>query len=429
MAIPGGPKPSGPTSVQPPVGTPEGSKTDGVESDKAGLFGNKTVKTASPTLNVSTAPVETARPQKKSLLERMVAVRFVGTIVKKIVDWAIKHDFYRPKFAEKPMGGDELVKQLQDRSSESNPVRLDLQGLKLQHGGDASSVKADLFQSATAQQPLIVRNVDFSGADLSGLDLSNVQFQSCDFSHANLSGCKVSQSSDQYQWVGCSFDHANLESTSFSGAKIRNCDFSHASLKDSTLKDCHFKECGSDKKTSLEHVTISDSDMTGLPLAGVTMLSSHIANSKLESLQLSGSLNNSTLDNVSFTRYALPHEWAARGITFKNMDMAFNPAVDIYDPSSISFAKFSGCLFESCNVAMNNQHYLMNSCTFNDCPTLAMDPGFSTQVKYCRFNSCPDIQIQWGKLYEFSGNQFRDSSVKPEDIPQKRDFSNNAFLK
>ena len=397
-------------------------KSAETSTETSGNFKDMKVGKTDPKLNVSTAPRETSVPEKKSLMDRLVATRIIGRVIARVINWAIKHDLYSPKFPDRTTDSVQLLNQLNERAQGTHTERLDLSGLVLK-GAKLGSL-ADLMPEGKA----VISNVDFSGADLRGLDLSNVRFQDCNFSHADLAGCTFAQDSDQYHLVGCSFDHCKLQNVEMSGMKIKGCDFSHASMKACQLRECSFKECETDSRTSMNQATVIKCDLRGLPLNEVILLKSTVSETKVHALPLSGNMNGSILNKVAYDRATLPTGNPAIGVTFHNMSLKFNPKVELDNPSFIPFAKFSGCTFNNCEMAMNNMHYLVKGCKFHECPSVQLKPGSASQFEHNQFIRCKEFAgTNLQGVHIFDRNNFLDSGLNQRDTSKARYTGHNHF--
>lgn len=72
-------------------------------------------------------------------------------------------------------------------------------------------------------QPIKIRNIDFSGADLHEIDLSNADLMICQFRYSNLSGAI--------------FKFTKLQKSTFARARLHGADFSNSDLSDASFNN------------------------------------------------------------------------------------------------------------------------------------------------------------------------------------------------
>ena len=282
----------------------------------------------------TTTPIPENKPIKGRRARSLSPARLINWIKSK----AIQKGWITPKFAQNPIEAKALSKALDGHLNPASApaTKLNLQGLGIR-GTETSFLREILGAGRSATSPVVISNVDLSGADLRGLNLNDIRFEGCIFDHARLDGVEAHRSA----FSDCSFKHANMEKGEFSQTAFSNCHLEHSHMKGISLTECSFARCHTDKNTDLSYAAMTDSNLEGFPLRGVNVQNSLFYRGKVDTLPLNEHWHGCKLVGVENRHaYAPTGTWGVTNLTFQDMTVKFAGKADTSSPAFIPSARF-----------------------------------------------------------------------------------------
>ncbi|MGI9281771.1 MAG: pentapeptide repeat-containing protein [Endozoicomonas sp.] len=439
--IPGSTPPSQRPQNDYVTSSPKSGSADNVPNEKVGQLSGMQVRPTDVEKQIPEKKSEDTKTPQKLLAERDVVEakgsRFprLQKLLISLKKWAARHHLYTPRFEAKSLSAEQLgtaLKQWQGNPKVQQLLAgkqnmLDMSGLRLSSGFPENTKLSSFFAdgSGKVSLPVVLKQVDFSGADLSHLDLTDVIFEECDFSHATLNRTKMGNAA----CTRCNFDSANMQGLVASNLTMGDCSLTHAKMSSASMTDCVAYGCKVDSHTDLTSAVIKDSDIRGIDVGTADFSHAKMTNTKINRLALGHTLAGATLDTVKYGSVVLPTEvGGVNSLTLRNMKLHLGVGrgdANMQDP----VGKMYHCHFENCDVKMHGYHYIAKDCTFSDCDHLSLQVGERSMIEGCTFTNNKGMEAsRLGYSSSFSDNTLSGCNFPSKLLEHVRQKTGNTGI-